>query len=735
MGSTSQGLGGELSKTVRDSEIHGTYFPPNRPDETVHIYHDQHVRMRTARTECWAKRRTIASGGGGEVFLEERIEPPPKGQGKPTFRAVKRIDLRRGATHLDIARELEAIAKFSQRKYRTYGCFVHSDGWYRTSEYLFIAMEYLEFGDLHSYLYRTEQPPLLEHAVGDIVHQILFGLSAMHDIKLFHRDLKLKNILIHSQPPDHWRIKLADFGLSKRVEETLDIKTSAKGTLGYMAPELLGFSDRGPSYAIDIWAVGEITFQLLTKRPAFRLPGAFLKYRDDRIGFPLKLLAAANLSSAATDFIMRLMAFEPERRDTAKDALEHAWLQQTHAVPAREGPVQQIPTSLFAELATLDDDYGTWNAPNSQYTIIEPRKRHEASDESLTRHHLPNIAFVEDFDSDSEYRNTLTDDFGSWNATNSSTTPFESRRPEEPLPSSIEGSPTIVEDIEPYSEHPDTRTNFYRAWEALEASLTTNRYKEHENVPRKSRSRRRAPPPSSLEEIEPYIAPPTMKKTANDEHGNSPLPPRPDTFSRIYHFPSTHTNHEEKSGRAAPTKAPMRQRLANGDSKIPIDTLSLRSKPRRFPITKSKTPSTTSLFTSSPTKDRYTGSPVAREIAPDASYDYHISALSESSPFTLHPIIEDTDYPNESSSRTDLYTTEDLGTPRPFDPLAPGPHRRINEWTYPVLNVHSEHKQPTIPRIVSSSSSGDESKRKIPGQVRRFRDLAQIVRSKSHLDP
>ncbi|KAL4799959.1 kinase-like domain-containing protein [Aspergillus venezuelensis] len=359
-------------------------------------------------------------------------------------------------------------------------------------------MEYLEFGDLHSYLYRTEQPPLLEHEVGDIVHQILFGLSALHDIKLFHRDLKLKNILIHSQPPDHWRIKLADFGLSKRVEETLDIKTSAKGTLGYMAPELLGFIDRGPSYAIDIWAVGEITFQLLTKRQAFRLPGTFSEYKKDRIDFPLKLLAAANLSSAATDFRMRMMAFEPESRDTAKDALEHAWLQQTYVAPLQEGPVQQIHTDLSTsgEFDTITDDYGTWNASNTQETIIEPKKRQGPSNASSKGRRSPHIAFVEDFDSDSEEPNTLTNDYGSWNAPNSNATTVVSRRPQERLPTASGEhrvpSPSFVEDTYPYSAHPDTLTYIYRTLETPEASLYTNRYMKHESVPRKSRSRRRA---------------------------------------------------------------------------------------------------------------------------------------------------------------------------------------------------------------------------------------------------
>jgi len=43
------------------------------------------------------------------------------------------------------------------------------------------------------------------------------------------------------------------------------MSTALKGTLGYMTPELYGFTEKGSPHAVDIWAVGEIAFQMLTK--------------------------------------------------------------------------------------------------------------------------------------------------------------------------------------------------------------------------------------------------------------------------------------------------------------------------------------------------------------------------------------------------------------------------------------------------------------------------------------
>jgi serine/threonine protein kinase len=49
-------------------------------------------------------------------------------------------------------------------------------------------MEYLSEGDLHKYL--LDMPPLAEQEAGEIVFQLLEGLSFMHDNRFSHRDLK-----------------------------------------------------------------------------------------------------------------------------------------------------------------------------------------------------------------------------------------------------------------------------------------------------------------------------------------------------------------------------------------------------------------------------------------------------------------------------------------------------------------------------------------------------------------
>jgi len=143
------------------------------------------------------------------------------------------------SARIDYNRELEAIAKFSHRKYEQ--CFVKSFGWYESPEHLFIAMEYLELGDLRIYL--DGKPPLPEHEAREITYQILDGLFLMHDNGFAHRDLKPNNILLKSCPPNDWWVKIADFGISKRIEDGLGVTNTLQGTPGYIAPELYGFAE------------------------------------------------------------------------------------------------------------------------------------------------------------------------------------------------------------------------------------------------------------------------------------------------------------------------------------------------------------------------------------------------------------------------------------------------------------------------------------------------------------
>ncbi|KAF2269337.1 kinase-like protein [Lojkania enalia] len=291
---------------------------------TVHVYSDVDPALRSLtveREERWQQKRSIGRGRFGDVFLEKCVQGIRQGE----LRAVKRIP--RPKKELEYVRELEAIAKFSHSKYVHY--FVKSYGWFHAAYDICIAMEYLPLGDLNKYLMESSSP-LPEAETGQIVYQILSGISLMHENGYVHRDLKPSNILICSTPPEGWWVKIADFGISKRAENVTLTASTTKGTPGYMAPELQGFlsskNSSKPSCSVDMWSLGEITFRMLTKKTVFDSPYDLFLYATTQQPLPTAPLVRAKVSEDSIHFIEHCMMVDPDLRFSAQQGLQCSWI-------------------------------------------------------------------------------------------------------------------------------------------------------------------------------------------------------------------------------------------------------------------------------------------------------------------------------------------------------------------------------------------------------------------------
>jgi eukaryotic-like serine/threonine-protein kinase len=150
----------------------------------------------------------------------------------------------------------------------------------------YMVMEFLSGHDLSEEL---DLPGQLEVSVAiDYVLQASEAVAEAHSLNLIHRDLKPANLFLTHRPDGSALVKVLDFGISKaiNVEEnalepapSLTATHSLLGSPAYMSPEQIR-RPKSVDTRTDIWSLGSILFELLTRDPPFNADS------------PLALLAA-----------------------------------------------------------------------------------------------------------------------------------------------------------------------------------------------------------------------------------------------------------------------------------------------------------------------------------------------------------------------------------------------------------------------------------------------------------
>ncbi|ETI20314.1 hypothetical protein G647_08348 [Cladophialophora carrionii CBS 160.54] len=129
---------------------------------------------------------------------------------------------------------------------------------------VYLVMEFVEH-DLATLLGEMAEP-FLPSEIKTLTLQIVAGVEYLHRNWILHRDLKTSNLLLNNRG----EVKLADFGMARYTSRPPPPKlTQLVVTLWYRAPELLLGADEY-DFAIDIWSVGCILAELLTREPLFQ---------------------------------------------------------------------------------------------------------------------------------------------------------------------------------------------------------------------------------------------------------------------------------------------------------------------------------------------------------------------------------------------------------------------------------------------------------------------------------
>ena len=152
--------------------------------------------------------------------------------------------------------------------------------------------------------------------------QVLSAVAYCHDQNIVHRDLKPENLLLDSDGAGAI-IKVIDFGTSQKYDPEKKMHQTY-GTPYYIAPEILAgeYNEK-----CDVWSCGVIMYILLCGRPPFD------GQTDDEIlenvskgTYKTDSAVWKNVSKDGLGLVQKCLTYDPEKRISAKDALNHSWI-------------------------------------------------------------------------------------------------------------------------------------------------------------------------------------------------------------------------------------------------------------------------------------------------------------------------------------------------------------------------------------------------------------------------
>ncbi|WMV44901.1 hypothetical protein MTR67_038286 [Solanum verrucosum] len=212
-----------------------------------------------------------------------------------------------------------------------------------------LVMELCEGGELFDRI--VARGHYTERAAAAVTRTIVEVVQLCHKHGVIHRDLKPENFLFANKK-ENSPLKAIDFGLSiffkpglwfsgRKMHEVWFRRISRVGTCEkfseivgspyYMAPEVLK-RNYGPE--IDIWSAGVILYILLCGVPPF--------WAESEQGVAQAILRGAidfkrepwpSISEGAKNLVRQMLEADPKLRLTAKQVLEHPWLQNAKKAP------------------------------------------------------------------------------------------------------------------------------------------------------------------------------------------------------------------------------------------------------------------------------------------------------------------------------------------------------------------------------------------------------------------
>lgn len=220
----------------------------------------------------------------------------------------------------------------------------------------YMAMEYLQGKSLRQLV--EQHGVLSEDEAKRFIANVGEALRVVHEAKLLHRDIKPDNVVLSEDN----RPVLIDFGLTKKLEESVDLKTRRMtGTSqfvseGYAPPEQYLRHSQFGAYS-DVYALGATLFFLLTGQDPLSAP--------DRMYAGISDMRVPSAGQSVNNAISQAMAIRADQRPQTISDFLHLLNEQTPiAFPVARiatpipNPSSKLPTSSPSRSSSFDTSGG-----------------------------------------------------------------------------------------------------------------------------------------------------------------------------------------------------------------------------------------------------------------------------------------------------------------------------------------------------------------------------------------
>nr|GAT44126.1 predicted protein [Mycena chlorophos] len=268
----------------------------------------------------WVKGALIGQGSYGRVFLGMTTSGE--------LLAVKQVETPQTPSDRASPKQREVVEalKFESKALQLLGDhpnIVQYLGFEETSTTLNIFLEYIPGGTIGSMLQKHGR--FDQNVAKHFTRQIAAGLEYLHSKNVLHRDLKGENILVETSGV----CKISDFGISRTLEAQHQAHTELKGTVYWMAPEVVDARKQGYGSKVDIWSLGCVLLEMWTGEHPWageEVIAVMLKLYKHKQPPPLPSDLRAELSESALDFHGECFAMDPNQRPSADMLLKHPYL-------------------------------------------------------------------------------------------------------------------------------------------------------------------------------------------------------------------------------------------------------------------------------------------------------------------------------------------------------------------------------------------------------------------------